>query len=326
MLIEGQGVEKDRATGKQWLMLAVLQGNADAKQLQARVEAEDAGKPKDAAPPPKPPEPVIAKVEEPPPVAKPVEPPPPQVVETKPVPIPISEKRVALVIGNSAYPAGAALSNPRNDADDLGSALRKVGFDVVTGTDLTQRGFADTMAQFADRADGADVALVYYAGHAMQLDGENFLLPVDVRADSALNVRLTSLSLQTVIGEVETRVRTTLVLLDACRNNPIEEALKARLRQSRRALAETRGLARVTVNSPDTLVVFATQPNATAADGKGRNSPFAEALLENIAAPGVEIETLMKRVSAAVGEKTGQKQEPERLSRLKSEFYFVPVK
>jgi uncharacterized caspase-like protein len=160
----------------------------------------------------------------------------------------------------------------------------------------------------------------------MQLDGENFLLPVDVRADSALNVRLTSLSLQTVIGEVETRVRTTLVLLDACRNNPIEEALKTRLRQSRRAFAETRGLARVTVNSPDTLVVFATQPNATAADGKGRNSPFAEALLENIAAPGIEIETLMKRVSAAVGEKTGQSQEPERLSRLKSEFYFVPVK
>ena len=87
-----------------------------------------------------------------------------------------------------------------------------------------------------------------------------------------------------------------------------------------------RGLARVSVNSPDTLVVFATQPNATAADGKGRNSPFTEALLENIAAPGVEIETLMKRVSAAVGEKTGQTQEPERLSRLKSEFYFVPVK
>jgi TPR repeat protein len=323
MLIEGQGVEKDRATGKQWLMLAVLQGNADAKQLQARVNAEDAAKPAPAAPP-KPSEPVIGKVEPPPVLVKPVEPPP--VAETKPVPIPITEKRVALVIGNSAYPAGAALSNPRNDAGDLGSALRKVGFDVVSGTDLTQRGFADAMAQFADKADGADVALIFYAGHAMQLDGENFLLPVDVRADSALNARLTSLSLQTVIGEVETRVKTTLVFLDACRNNPIEEALKAKLRQSKRALAETRGLARVTVNSPDTLVVFATQPNATAADGKGRNSPFTEALLENIAAPGVEIETLMKRVSASVGKKTYQKQEPERLSRLKSEFYFVPVK
>ena len=231
MLIEGQGVEKDRALGQQWLMLALMQGNADAKQLQARVDAEDTGKPKEAIPP-KPPEPVVTKVE-PPPVVKPVE--PPAVVEVKPVPIPITEKRVALVIGNSAYPAGAALSNPRNDADDLGSALRKVGFDVVSGTDLTHRGFADTMAQFADKADGADVALVYYAGHAMQLEGENFLLPVDVRANSALNVRLTSLSLQTVIGEVETRVRTTLVLLDACRNNPIEEALKARLRQSKRA-------------------------------------------------------------------------------------------
>jgi TPR repeat protein len=325
MLIEGQGVEKDRATGKQWLMLSRMQGNADAKQLQARVEAEDAGKPKEAATlSPKPSEPVIATAEAP--VVKPVKPPPPPVVEAKPVPIPITEKRVALVIGNSAYPGGAALSNPRNDADDLGSALRKVGFDVVSGTDLTHRGFADTMAQFAEKADGADVALVFYAGHAMQLEGENFLLPVDVRADSALNMRLTSLSLQTVIGEVETRVRTTLVLLDACRNNPIEEALKTKLRQSKRAIAETRGLARVTVNSPDTLVVFATQPNATAADGKGRNSPFTEALLESIAVPGVEIETLMKRVSAAVGEKTNQQQEPERLSRLKSEFYFVPVK
>jgi uncharacterized caspase-like protein len=241
------------------------------------------------------------------------------------VPIPITEKRVALVIGNAAYPGGAALANPRNDAEDLGSALRKVGFDVVSGTDLTQRAFADTMAQFTSKAEGADVALVYYAGHAMQLDGENWLLPVDVRSDSALNVRLTSLPLQTVVGEVENRVKTTLVFLDACRNNPIEEALKARLRQSKRGFSETRGLARVTVTSPDTLVVFATQPNATAEDGKGRNSPFTEAVLENIATPGVEIETLMKRVSAAVGEKTGQKQEPERLSRLKREFYFVPV-
>jgi TPR repeat protein len=323
MLIEGQGVEKDRALGKQWLMISAMQGNTDARQLQARVEAEDVGKPKQAATP-KPPEPVAPVASVTPAIAKPVEPPPPP-VETKPVPIPITEKRVALVIGNAAYPGGAALSNPRNDAQDLGSALRKVGFDVVSGTDLTQRAFADTMAQFTSKAEGADVALVYYAGHAMQLDGENWLLPVDVRSDSALNVRLTSLPLQTVVGEVENRVKTTLVFLDACRNNPIEEALKARLRQSKRGFSETRGLARVTVTSPDTLVVFATQPNATAEDGKGRNSPFTEAILENIATPGVEIETLMKRVSAAVGEKTRQKQEPERLSRLKSEFYFVPV-
>jgi TPR repeat protein len=323
MLIEGQGVEKDRATGKQWLTLAVMQGNADAKQLQARVEAEDAGKSKEAAAAPKLPEPVAPVASITPAILERVEPTPP--VEPKPLPIPITEKRVALVIGNAAYPGGAALANPRNDAEDLGSALRKVGFDVVSGTDLTQRAFADTMAQFTSKAEGADVALVYYAGHAMQLDGENWLLPVDVRADTALNVRLTSLPLQTVVGEVENRVKTTLVFLDACRNNPIEEALKARLRQSKRGFSETRGLARVTVASPDTLVVFATQPNATAADGKGRNSPFTEALLENITTPGVEIETLMKRVSAAVGQKTGQTQEPERLSRLKSEFYFVPV-
>jgi TPR repeat protein len=323
MLIEGQGVEKNRALGKQWLVIAVMRGNADAKQLQARVQAEDAGKPQIAAVAPRPPAPGAPGASIAPVIVKPVEPPRP--VETKPVPIPITEKRVALVIGNAAYPGGAALANPRNDAEDLGSALRKVGFDVVSGTDLTQRAFADTMAQFTSKAEGADVALVYYAGHAMQLDGENWLLPVDVRSDSALNVRLTSLPLQTVVGEVENRVKTTLVFLDACRNNPIEEALKARLRQSKRGFSETRGLARVTVTSPDTLVVFATQPNATAEDGKGRNSPFTEAVLENIATPGVEIETLMKRVSAAVGEKTGQKQEPERLSRLKREFYFVPV-
>ena len=281
MLIEGQGVERDRALGKQWLMLSAMQGNADAKQLQARLNAEDAARSKETAGSPGPAEPVPHIASGDPVIVNPVTVPP--VVDLKPVPIPITQKRVALVIGNSSYPAGASLTNPRNDADDLGSALRKVGFDVISGTDLTQRGFADTMAQFADKAESAEVALVYYAGHAMQLDGENFLLPVDVRADSALNVRLTSLSLQTVIGEVETRVRTTLVLLDACRNNPIEENLKAKLRQSKRAFAETRGLARVSVSSPDTLVVFATQPNETAADGKGRNSPFAEALLENIA-------------------------------------------
>jgi uncharacterized caspase-like protein len=157
----------------------------------------------------------------------------------------------------------------------------------------------------------------------MQIEGENWLMPIDTSVGSVIDVRTSNLSLQTLLGEIESRAKTTLVFLDACRNNPMAEALKARLKTTQRGFSDARGLARVDLKSPDTLVVFATRADSTAADGTGRNSPFTEAVLENIDAPGVEIETLMKRISIAVEQKTNNQQEPERLSRLKNEFYFV---
>ncbi|MGJ4859156.1 tetratricopeptide repeat protein [Labrys sp. La1] len=234
-----------------------------------------------------------------------------------------AQRRVALVIGNGAYPQ-AALANPHNDAADVSARLQQLGFDVVTGYDLTLSGFSDTVNRFVAKAQGADVAVFYYSGHAMQVDGENWLLPVDTRVRSLFDVQQFNVSLQRLLHTVDSQAKTTLVFLDGCRNNPFADALKAQLKAQNRAYAETRGLARLTVDSPDTLVVFATQPNDVAADGTGRNSPFTQAFLANVGAPGVEVETLMKRVTADVKAATGDKQRPERLSGLTTEFYFVP--
>jgi uncharacterized protein len=237
-----------------------------------------------------------------------------------------AEKRVALVIGNSAYPGRAGLANPVNDATDVAAALRGIGFDVVPGTDLSLTGFAQIIDAFREKAKGADVALVYYAGHAMQFEEQNWLMPIDTRVTSTFDVRHYNVALQDMISEIESGAKTTLVFLDACRDNPLDDELKARLKAQGRSYGDARGLARLEIKAPDTLVVFATRPNTIAADGQGRrNSPFTEAFLENVSAPGIEIEVLMKRVTASVAAKTQGKQEPERLSRLKSEFYFVPT-
>ncbi len=235
-------------------------------------------------------------------------------------------KRVALVIGNGAYPGAARLANPVNDADDVTVALRQVGFDVIEGKDLALAGFSRVISDFADKAKSADVALIYYAGHAMQFEETNWLLPVDARITNAFDMRHSSVSLQDLMTEVETRAKTTLIFLDACRNNPIADEFRSRLKAEGRAFAETRGLARVNVDAPQMMVVYATRPNAIAADGHRRNSPFTEAFLRHLPTPGVEIEVLMKRVTAAVSASTGGKQQPERLSRLEREFYFVPAK
>jgi formylglycine-generating enzyme required for sulfatase activity/uncharacterized caspase-like protein len=237
-----------------------------------------------------------------------------------------AEKRVALVIGNSAYPGRAGLTNPVNDAVDVTAALRSIGFEVLPGTDLSLTGFAHIIDNFREKAKGADVALVYYAGHAMQFEEQNWLMPIDTRVTSTFDVRHYNVALQDMIAEIEGGAKTTLVFLDACRDNPLDDDLKARLKAQGRSYGDARGLARLEIKAPDTLVVFATRPNTIAADGQGRrNSPFTEAFLENVAAPGIEIEVLMKRVTASVAAKTQGKQEPERLSRLKSEFYFVPT-
>ena len=216
-----------------------------------------------------------------------------------------AEKRVAMVIGNSAYPGRAGLANPVNDATDVTAALRGIGFEVVPGTDLSLTGFAQIIDAFRDKAKGADVALVYYAGHAMQFEEQNWLMPIDTRVTSTFDVRHYNVALQDMIAEIESGAKTTLVFLDACRDNPLDDELKARLKAQGRGYGDARGLARVEIKAPDTLVVFATRPNSIAADGRGRrNSPFTEAFLENVSAPGIEIEVLMKRVTASVAAKT----------------------
>jgi uncharacterized caspase-like protein len=170
------------------------------------------------------------------------------------------------------------------------------------------------------------VALLYYAGHGMQFEDQNWLMPIDTRVTSAFDARQYNVALQNMISDIESRAKTTLIFLDACRNNPLDNELKAQLKAQGRSYGDTRGLKPPEVNAPQTLVVFAARANATAADGNRRNSPFTEAFLKHIATPGVEIEVLMKRVTASVAAITNNKQQPERLSRLEQEFYFVAAK
>ncbi|MGP0093382.1 MAG: tetratricopeptide repeat protein [Xanthobacteraceae bacterium] len=236
-------------------------------------------------------------------------------------------RRVALVIGNSAYAGSARLANPANDADDVAAALRRVGFDVIEGKDLSLAGFSQIIETFRKKAKGIDVALLYYAGHGMQLGEQNWLMPIDTRVTNEFDVRHYNIALQDMISDMEAGAKTTLVFLDACRDNPLDAELKARLKAEGRGFGDSRGLARIEINAPETLLVFATRPNTTAADGVGgRNSPFTEAFLQHLPTPGVEIETLMKRVTATVATNTKGKQQPERLSRLQQEFYFVAGK
>jgi hypothetical protein len=230
----------------------------------------------------------------------------------------LAERRVALIIGNSAYSGVPALANPANDADDMEVRLRGLGFDVRSGTNLDVAGFDQAVREFARALEGADVALFYYAGHGIQANGENYLLPVDARFDDLSGLKRQAVALADVMEEMQSRARTALVFIDACRDNPLADRMRAKTR------AVSRGLARVDVTANNTLVVFATAPGKVAADGEGRNSPFTKALLDHVDAPGVEVESLMKRVSAAVITATKGEQEPERLSRLTSEFYFAP--
>jgi hypothetical protein len=239
---------------------------------------------------------------------------------------PATDRRFALVIGNGAYPGAARLGNPTNDADDVSAALRAVGIDVTEGKDLTLAGVSQIIETFRDKAKGADVALFYYSGHGMQFDEQNWLMPVDAKVTTAFDVRHSNMSLQEMIAEIETSAKTTIVFLDACRNNPLSDELRDRLKSQNRAVGDARGLGPIEIRAPQTMVVFATRPNATAADGNGRNSPFTEAFLQHVKTPGAEIETLMKRVTATVSTKTNGKQQPERLSRLEREFYFVAAR
>ena len=233
-----------------------------------------------------------------------------------------AERRVALVIGNSAYVDAPELRNPRNDAEDVSKALTGLGFEVTTGRDLTGLQLTRIIAAFSRSLQGADVALFYYAGHGIQANDQNYLIPVDAHVEDEFGLKREGVALADVIAEMEGRAKTSLVFLDACRDSPFVERLK-RSMTGNRSVTVGRGLARIGLETRDTLLVFATAPGQVAADGNGRNSPFTTAFLQHVAAPGVEIESVMKRVTASVRALTHGEQEPERLSRLSTEFYFA---
>ena len=238
-------------------------------------------------------------------------------------PVAAAERRVALVIGNSEYQFTTSLRNPRNDAEDIALALEPLGFDVVIkGTDLTESEFADKLREFARAAHGADVTLLFYAGHGVQVDGENYLIPVDAEIRDELDLRRRTFDLTTFLNEM--RGRTNLVFLDACRNNPQVRSLVRSLGGSR-STAVARGLSPVeTPSGTGALIAFATQPGNVAEDGNGRNSPFTEALLAHIATPGQSVTDMLIKVRQAVMSTTRQQQVPWTSESLLTQFYFKP--
>jgi uncharacterized protein len=225
---------------------------------------------------------------------------------------------LALVLGNGKYQAAPELDNPSNDAADLAKALRGIGFEVIEERDATREGMARAVRDFSTRLSSADVAVFFYAGHGMQMNGENYLLPVDAKIETPADVRFNTINLTDIQQEMEGTGRANIIILDACRNNPFIEKLS----HGGRA-APNRGLGRIEAMAQGSLIVYSTQPNNIALDGAGRNSPFTTALLKHIATPGVEVRQMISRVRGDVLQATAQKQTPWDSSSLVGDVYLA---
>lgn len=231
-----------------------------------------------------------------------------------------AEKRFALVIGNGDYQGAGDLPNARNDAQLMEAALKAVGFETELLLDLTEEKMGEALDSLAERANSLDVVALYYAGHGLQKNNVNYLVPVDARIETETAIERETLTLQSFI-DVLARVPVSMLFLDACRNNPFAEKLAEDAEASGRSLAVSRGLA-VVRPVGDMLITFATLPNTVASDGTGENSPFATALARHVRTPDAEVSVLMKRVTRDVIEKTDGEQRPQQLSQMQREFYF----
>lgn len=234
----------------------------------------------------------------------------------------LAERRVALVIGNAAYQHAPALANPANDAKAVAAALERLGFDVVSGFDLGNADLRKTVRSFADKLAGADVALFFYAGHGLQVSGENYLIPVDAAIQTEADLDFNAVKMDLVSRQMERETKVKIVMLDACRDNPFEKQLSRSMGKTRSA-ALKKGLAEINT-AGGSIIAFATDPGDVALDGDGKHSPFTEALLRHIETPGVEIGLMMRRVTKDVFEITKEKQRPWTNASLTGEFYMKP--
>jgi formylglycine-generating enzyme required for sulfatase activity len=235
----------------------------------------------------------------------------------------LAQERIALVIGNSNYQHADALPNPQNDAAAITEALEETGFEVFTGIDLDFRGMQAALRDFGLKAESAQVALVYYAGHGIQVSNENYLLPVDTQLRRERDLIYEALPLSVILGEVSQARNVGMVILDACRDNPLAENLRQSLGPIRSQLVG-QGLGRVEDLPPDTLIAYSTRFNQLAVDGAGNVSPFTEALVKHIREPGLELNLMFRKVRDTVLESTAYRQEPRTLDALgATPFYFT---
>jgi hypothetical protein len=229
-----------------------------------------------------------------------------------------AEKRVALVIGNGAYRNVPALTNPTNDAKDVAAAFERLGFAVRAISDATYDGMRRGLLEFGRQARDADVAIVYFAGHGIEVGGENWLIPIDAELRSDIDVDHEAMGLRSVLPAVESAGKLGLVILDACRNNPFA----ARMQRSVRTRAVSRGLVGVEP-SGNVLVAYAAKDGTTAADGQGRNSPFTTSLLKHLETPGLEVNFLFRNVRDDVISATRRQQQPFVYGSLSKEAIYL---
>ncbi|AFZ45567.1 peptidase C14 caspase catalytic subunit p20 [Halothece sp. PCC 7418] len=226
-----------------------------------------------------------------------------------------NRRRVALVIGNADYTVGSPLQNPVNDATDITAMLQELGFDkVITVTDADLRKMESAVNNFTNELQSGSVGLFYYAGHGMQTQGENYLIPIDAEIQSESDIRYESLPLGKVLGRMEDAGNgVNIVILDACRNNPFSRGWRS---------SGSQGLAEV--RAEGMLIAYATAPGDVASDGKGRNGTFTGALLKGMSTPGQDIVLMMRDVRRMVKQETGGKQIPWVSTSLDNNFAFVP--
>ncbi|TPK94129.1 hypothetical protein FJ938_28850 [Mesorhizobium sp. B2-4-14] len=233
-----------------------------------------------------------------------------------------AEKRVALVVGNSAYKHAAQLANPKNDSSDMNAKLQSLGFEVVSGQDLDLAGMRRTVREFLEKLDGADMALFFYAGHGLQVNGNNYMVPVDAQLSSYNDLDFEALPMDLVLSAMERSTKVNLIFLDACRDNPFAEKLSRSM--GTRSGSVSRGLARLG-SGVGTLIAFATQPGNVAMDGAGRNSPFTTALVAHLGTPGQDITRELIDVRRDVLAATEGKQVPWENSSLTGEVVLKPL-
>src|SRR6516164_6334004 len=211
-----------------------------------------------------------------------------------------AERRVALIIGNSAYQNAPILPNPERDARGIADMFQKSGYDVVTTAfNVGNLDFKRAIEKFEDTVTDADIAVIYYAGHGLNIHGTNYLIPIDAKLASDRDANDETITLEQLVASVGGAKRLRVIIVDACRDNPFARTMKAQ-----------RGLGAVGPNSIDTLIAYAAKPGTTAQDGGGDHSPFATALIHNLFVPGLDIRLAFGRVRDEVLKKTGYMQEP----------------
>jgi TPR repeat protein len=230
-----------------------------------------------------------------------------------------AEKRVALVIGNATYQSAAKLANPLNDASDVSAVLKELGFQVIEGFDLEKVTFDRKVRDFAAALQGAAAGIFFYAGHGLQVAGHNYLVPIDAQLTTAAALEFEMVRVDVVQRVMENQANTNILVLDACRDNPLARNLARAL--GTRSAEIGRGLAPV-VSGVGTLISFSTQPGNVALDGGGRNSPFAGALVKHILAAQDDLSAILISVRNDVMRETDNRQVPWEHSALRGRFYF----